>query len=247
MPTLIVTNSPKDWPATMEGAEVIDAGTYLTDASYHELRGAKVFNLCRSYRYQSNGYYESLLATARGHRPIAYDLRPKNCRIAQLRARRYRFPLPALSGQAERLPFTDGSFDLVCLLEVLEHVDDPAAVLAEARRVCRPGGACVVTVVNRWAHLDPHYRLWGVNFLPRRWAERYIDLRGRAKKSIGDQQALADMHYFSYPAFGRFALAHGFEIDDSRAPSSRLRGYLQRLARRLSLGFNTATVVLRPV
>ena len=34
------------------------------------MRGAKVFNLCRSYRYQSLGYYVSLLAAARGHRPL---------------------------------------------------------------------------------------------------------------------------------------------------------------------------------
>src|SRR5690606_38500233 len=35
-----------------------------------ELRGSKVFNLCRSYRYQALGYYVSLLATARGHKPV---------------------------------------------------------------------------------------------------------------------------------------------------------------------------------
>ncbi len=29
----------------------------------------KLFNLCRSYRYQSSGYYVSLLAEARGHKP----------------------------------------------------------------------------------------------------------------------------------------------------------------------------------
>jgi glutathione synthase/RimK-type ligase-like ATP-grasp enzyme len=34
------------------------------------MKGVKVFNLCRSYRYQSTGYYVSLLASARGHKPI---------------------------------------------------------------------------------------------------------------------------------------------------------------------------------
>src|SRR5262245_50106407 len=35
-----------------------------------DLKGAKVFNLCRTYGYQTTGYYVSLLAAARGHRPL---------------------------------------------------------------------------------------------------------------------------------------------------------------------------------
>ncbi|GAA4989146.1 methyltransferase domain-containing protein [Kineococcus glutinatus] len=38
------------------------------------------------------------------------------------------------------LPFPDGSFDVVHAHQVLQHVADPVAVLAEMRRVCRPGG-----------------------------------------------------------------------------------------------------------
>lgn len=41
---------------------------------------------------------------------------------------------------ASPLPFPDGSFDLVCLFEVLEHVAEDEALLAEVRRVLAPGG-----------------------------------------------------------------------------------------------------------
>ncbi len=40
----------------------------------------------------------------------------------------------------ERLPFGDGSFDLVYCKQVLEHVRHPGQVVAEAARVLRPGG-----------------------------------------------------------------------------------------------------------
>ena len=70
MPTLIIVNDPKDWPLRFEGVELVSAKTYLTDGRYINMRDAKIFNLCRSYRYQSIGYYVSLLAEARHHRPV---------------------------------------------------------------------------------------------------------------------------------------------------------------------------------
>jgi len=44
------------------------------------------------------------------------------------------------------LPFETGSFDLVTILDVLEHVDDDVAMVAEIRRLLRPGGRMVATV-----------------------------------------------------------------------------------------------------
>ncbi|HSL81812.1 MAG TPA: RimK family protein [Thermoanaerobaculia bacterium] len=70
MNVLLVVDRPEDWPLELPGVELVPARTYLADPQYSSLRGAKLFNLCRSYRYQSLGYYVSLLATARGHRPL---------------------------------------------------------------------------------------------------------------------------------------------------------------------------------
>ena len=64
MNLLFVVNNPKDWPLEIPGVTVVPARSYLTDAQYFEDRSAKVFNLCRSYKYQSAGYYVSLLAAA---------------------------------------------------------------------------------------------------------------------------------------------------------------------------------------
>ncbi len=67
---LVVVNNPKNWLLDIPGGEVISAKDYVTAPRYTNLRNVKVFNLCRSYRYQTVGYYVSLLATARGHKPI---------------------------------------------------------------------------------------------------------------------------------------------------------------------------------
>jgi methionine biosynthesis protein MetW len=47
-----------------------------------------------------------------------------------------------------QLAFDAGSFDLVVLADVLEHLADPAAGLARAIAWCRPGGAVLVSVPN---------------------------------------------------------------------------------------------------
>lgn len=70
MNILIVVNDPDDWPLRIPNVRVIKAQQYLTDREYTAMQNTRVFNLCRSYRYQSTGYYVSLLAAARGHKPI---------------------------------------------------------------------------------------------------------------------------------------------------------------------------------
>lgn len=53
-----------------------------------------------------------------------------------------------LNGDLCRLPFADHTFDKVILAEVLEHLDDDRAGLAQAVRVTRPGGMLVISVPN---------------------------------------------------------------------------------------------------
>jgi glutathione synthase/RimK-type ligase-like ATP-grasp enzyme len=70
MNVLVVVSDTTDWPLDIPGVQVVSARDYLTDPRYAEEPRVKVINMCRSYRYQSNGYYVSLLAAARGHRPL---------------------------------------------------------------------------------------------------------------------------------------------------------------------------------
>lgn len=79
------------------------------------------------------------------------DNNPKPLAVARQRGYDVR------EGAAEALPFDEEQFDLVALLDTVEHCDDDMAVLRECYRVCVPGGYLVVTVpalMWLWSHND---------------------------------------------------------------------------------------------
>jgi len=65
--------------------------------------------------------------------------------MAMLDEARGRSPVsPLVQGVAEQLPFADGAFSLVTCTWAVHHFDDPARVLGEIARVCRPGGRVAI-------------------------------------------------------------------------------------------------------
>lgn len=59
-------------------------------------------------------------------------------------------------GDALRLPYSDGFFEAVICSEVLEHIPDYRAALAEIARVCAPGARFAATVPRAW----PEWLCW---------------------------------------------------------------------------------------
>jgi SAM-dependent methyltransferase len=63
----------------------------------------------------------------------------------------------AAPGHICALPFDDGTFDLVCALDIIEHVDDDRQAFAELSRVLKDGAALLVSVpvhADRWTAFD---------------------------------------------------------------------------------------------
>ncbi len=160
----------------------------------------------------------AVAAALRGARVTVSEYNLAYCSIIRLRAARHQLALPIFNAAGEHLPFERESFDTVVCWDVIEHVRDPRAVLAEIARVLRPGGTALITVINRRAWIDPHYHMPGINWLPRPLAEAIIAQRGRSKSgsAFRDMQRLSEMHYFDYAEFGRLAGSYGFAVRDLR-------------------------------
>ncbi|HDN80073.1 MAG TPA: class I SAM-dependent methyltransferase [Chloroflexi bacterium] len=106
------------------------------------------------------------------------------------RERGYIVPL----GMAEAMPFPDAQFEIITLLDVIEHCDDDRAVLAECYRVCRPEGFLVITApAFQW--------LWSYNDELNRHRRRYSagSLRQLLEEAGFQIRRLTYGYFFIFP------------------------------------------------
>jgi 2-polyprenyl-6-hydroxyphenyl methylase/3-demethylubiquinone-9 3-methyltransferase len=82
-----------------------------------------------------------------GHDVVGVDLAEECLAVARLHDSTGRVHYAA--ADARDLPFAGESFDAVCAMDFLEHVEDPEAVVAESARVLVPGGRFFFHTFNR--------------------------------------------------------------------------------------------------
>jgi ubiquinone/menaquinone biosynthesis C-methylase UbiE len=109
-----------------------------------------------------------------------------NTERSELRAAKEEFEANSIKNavlvqaSAQRLPFAPQQFDLVTCIQVLEHVGDPKDAIREIAEMAGPGGLLFLSVPNRFTlRPEPHTRLRGIGFLPKRLARIYARARGR--------------------------------------------------------------------
>ena len=127
MDTYALPRGPRDTRAWYRDADPLEQVDYALVDFVQAHAGRSVLDLGCGL-----GGYSKVLAE-RGFEVRAFDVMPEYVERAR-----------ALGVQAElydgeRLPLADDSVDTAILLEVIEHLEDPARLLAEARRVARDG------------------------------------------------------------------------------------------------------------
>jgi SAM-dependent methyltransferase len=139
------------------------------------------------------------------------------------------------------LPFADETFSLVTALDVIEHVDDDAELVAEIHRVLRPGGLCLVSV--------PAFRmLWGIQDEVAHHKRRY---RLGEVRDLLEQGGLSirRITYFNFLLFPPIAAVRLMERVSPRRPPRRSDFSVgedsPRLNAALTRGFGTESRLLR--
>lgn len=105
---------------------------------------------------------------------------------------------------AGAIPFEDGRFDLAFSDNVVEHLDDPAAVFAEVFRVLKPGGRFLFKTPNRF-----HYMPLIAQVTPHGFHQWINRKRGRAEADTFPTRYRAN----SAPKVRQLAASAGFQVE----------------------------------
>jgi SAM-dependent methyltransferase len=146
-------------PRPRSAAQLLDANRDYYDSLWSGAR------LVEPQRFNTWPLVRSLLPQAGKRLEVAPGLRPRlpldgtefvdvsGPALAKLNARGASVTL----GEITALPFVSDGFDLVCALDIVEHVDDEDRALAEIVRVAAPGGVLLLSVPlhpERWTAFD---------------------------------------------------------------------------------------------
>jgi len=154
----------------------------LVDKGIHNLRqveaegvnGSKsTFNSILEIGCGTGGFL--VAAKEKSESVIGADIAFRWLVVARKRLDEQGLHVPLVCCCAEFLPFKTRHFDLIVGDAILEHVRDQEATLRECRRVLSDRGTLFLTTPNRFSiTAEPHVRVWGVGFLPRKWMNRYV-------------------------------------------------------------------------
>jgi SAM-dependent methyltransferase len=130
----------------------------------------------------------NLVAEESGARAVGVDADPEAIAICALK--REKAGGAFVRAAAERLPFPDGTFDVVYCFSAIEHVESVGDSVTEMVRVTRRGGLIYVHTPNAWSWYEGHYKLLWVPFLPASVGRLYLRARGRPSEYLATLRRL---------------------------------------------------------
>jgi ubiquinone/menaquinone biosynthesis C-methylase UbiE len=151
----------KDYYRDVETYDWVDVADNLRglEAFFHKNRAWMVRRMVAKYATPNAPILDAGCGTGLNLRHLpegstGIDINPRNIELLRKRLPNH----TVLEGDVEALPFADASFGTVLCTEVIEHIPDPSAALAEYRRVLQPGGVLIGSVPARSA-------IWKLRFL----------------------------------------------------------------------------------
>lgn len=130
----------------------------------------------------------NLVVEEAGARPVGVDADAEAIAICALKQEKGGGAF--VRAAAERLPFPDGTFDVVYCFSSIEHVESVEESVAEMVRVTRRGGLIYVHTPNAWSWYEGHYKLLWAPFLPAALGRLYLRARGRPSEYLATLRRL---------------------------------------------------------
>jgi SAM-dependent methyltransferase len=106
-----------------------------------------------------------------------------------------------------KLPVADGAIEFGIANHVYEHVGNLDLFFAEIRRALAPDGRVYLTAGNRFALIEPHYRLPTLSWWPEPVATRILRWSGRGER-------YDDIHFVTHRRLVAAAARHGLWLED---------------------------------
>jgi SAM-dependent methyltransferase len=175
-------------PQTRTSQELVEDNRRFYDSLWADSR------LVEPHRFNTWPLVQSILPASGLRLEVAPGLRPRlpieatyfvdisAPALEQLSARGGHVTL----GEVTALPFTDARFDLVCALDIIEHVDGDNEALSELSRVIKPGGTLLISTPlhsSRWTRFDDfvgHKRRYEPSRLLAKLSEQHLTVERSA-------------------------------------------------------------------
>lgn len=137
-------------------------------------------------------------------------------------------------GDAYDLPYDDESFDVVCTMDFLEHIDDPKRVIKECSRILKPGGLFFYQTFNRnflsWIVVIK-FMEWFVPNTPRNLHVKELFIKPKELSAMLDNSTLAVIEWKGWePKFDKHFLESLFR-------KKVTKGFNFKISERLTIGY----------
>lgn len=167
---------------------------------------------------------QSLIWARHGHRVTGIDISDAFITAARARAAAEGNAAHYEVGSATALPLETASQDVCLVPELLEHVENWQAVVAEATRVLRPGGLLYISTSNRLCPVQHEFDLPLYSWYPPRLKRYYEHLARTTRPEIANYATFPAVNWFSFYDMRRYLGDHGFDRVLDRFDMAACRG-----------------------